>query len=120
MGPNTEIEDYGKNAKFLRYDYLRFGITEGHLSDITFFFYNTTVSFSLTSDDSTYAIEKCTPLTSMIALLNEWGLGWEIPYQVSKLDYAVVKVSNGIRIYYYLHDNSLESLSKSFDTFGNL
>ena len=114
VGPPSEVEDYGKKGKFLHYDFLRFGIIDRHLCDVSFFFYNTTASFSLTSDDRTYVIEKCTPLTSMLALLNEWGVNWEIPYQESNLDYSVVKVSNGIRIYYYLYDDSLERISKSF------
>ena len=53
-------------------------------------------------------IEKTTPMTSVLALLNVLKLQWEIPYRDSSLDYAVAKLSNGITIIYHLDSNQME------------
>jgi len=109
LGQPTEIEDYGRKGRFLHYDYLRFGINDGYLSDVTYFFYNTEACFSIQLEEETYQIKDATPLTTVLSLLNECKVSWEIPFQESNLDYALVKLKNGIKIYYQLYTNKLDA-----------
>jgi hypothetical protein len=113
LGHPAEIEDYGRKGKYLHYDYLRFGLTDDCLSDITYFFYNTKAHFKIQSGEEIYQINESTPLTRVLNLLNEWEVPWEIPFQESNLDYAVVKLGNGNKIYYYLYTSKLERISRN-------
>jgi len=113
LGQPSEIEDYGKKGKFLHYDYLRFFINDGNLFDITYFFYNTQASFTIQTEEKKYEINDSTPLTAILSLLNEQQVSWEIPFQESNLDYAVVKLNNGIKIYFHLGSNRLERISRN-------
>ena len=113
FGQPTEIEDYAKKGKYLHYDYLRIGLIDDCLFDITYFFYNTNAHFTIQSGEETYQINESTPLTLVLNLLNEWKVPWEIPFQESNLDYAVVKLGNGNKIYYYLYNNKLERITRN-------
>lgn len=111
FGEPAEVEDYGNKGKFLHYDYLRIGVKDDHLFDITYFFYNTKANFAVEIGEETYQINESTPLTTMLYILNEWKVPWNIPIQESCLDYAVVNLGNGNKIYYHLHANKLERIS---------
>lgn len=115
LGQPIEIEDYGSKGRFLHYDYLRFGINDGYLFDVTYFFYNTQACFLIQLEEETYQIRDATPLTTVLSLLNEWKVLWEIPFQESNLDYALVKLNNGIKIYYHLYTNKLERISRNLN-----
>ena len=113
LGKPDEIEDYGSKGKYLHYSNLRLLLSEGELSGVALFFMNSEASFEVRIDEDVFTINKSTPLTELLHVLNKTGLRWHIPYEHSKLDYLLVEVQSGVKIYYYLENNYLERITKS-------
>jgi hypothetical protein len=113
LGKPDEIEDYDNKGKYLHYDNLRFLITDKELSGIALFVMSSNVSYEIKVEDDVFVLNKNTPLTELLHLLNKIGLKWHIPYEQSKLDYLLVEIQSGVKIYYYLENNYLERITRS-------
>jgi hypothetical protein len=113
LGKPDEIEDYGKKGKFFHYHNLRLSFFEDKLDGIAVFFRNSERTFEINVDDDVFVIGKNMPLTSMLHLLNTIGLKWTIQYEQSKLDYLLVEIQTGVKIYYNLENDHLERITKS-------
>lgn len=115
LGKADEIEDYGDNGKFYHYDNARLQFLEGKLIGISMFFMNYDTAFEVNVDDEIFIIQKNMLLTRLIHLLNKLGLSWQIPYEQSRLDYLMLEVESGIKVYFYLENNRLERITKSMN-----
>lgn len=114
LGKPDEIEDYDDKGKYLHYDNVRLLFYENRLGGIAMFFMNHESAFEINIDDEVFMLQKSMPLTSLLHMLNKIGLIWTIPYEKSKLDYLLVEVQSGVKIYYYLENNRLERITRDF------
>lgn len=114
LGKPDDVEDYGNTGRYLHYNNLRFLFSGNELSSIAIFFLNYETSFEINIDDQVFVVQKNIPLTSLLRMLNEMGLKWSVPYEQSKLDYLMVEIESGVKIYYYLENDRLERIVKTF------
>jgi hypothetical protein len=114
MGLPSEVEDYGEAGKFLHYGSVRFSISGNHLDYVDCFFLNTDLNFKLNIDDQEFLIDKDCSVLTLIQILNMESLEWSISSEQSKLDYFVIDISKGTKVFYYLYKEKLERITKEF------
>lgn len=113
LGQPSDVEDYGKRGKFLHYDDLRLSISHNdQLEYVDYFFMNTDLSIKIELDEQSFLINKNFRVPQMLEFLNLHRLKWDIPYNLSRQDYLLIEVENGIRVYYYYPTEELERISK--------
>lgn len=114
LGKPDDVEDYGSKGRYLHYNNLRFLFSGNELASIAIFFMNYETSFEINIDDEVFVLQRDMPLTSLLRMLNEISLRWSISYEQSKLDYLMVEIESGVKIYYYLENDRLERMIKTF------
>jgi hypothetical protein len=114
LGNPEEVEEYGNKGRYLHYGNLRLSITNGFLDRVTIFFMNYSDQYELRIGEEKITINKNTPICSILKTLNQLNLRWNIPYESSKLDYALIEVLPCIKIYYYLENGMLERIESKF------
>ena len=110
LGKGFEVEDYGKNGKYLHYENLRFSFSQERLTGMDVFLINSDKTYECNTPDGIVMINKTTSLLKMLSALNSLGLKWEIPYAKSKLDYLLIEISSGLKIFYYFEKEVLDSM----------
>jgi len=114
-GEPDEIEDYGKKGKYFHYDNLRFLFSHSQLGGIDLFFFNSDFSFKKTVGEDVFIIDKNIELVTILLLLNNYNLKWNIPYEKSLQDYLLLETSSELKIYYYFYNCKIERISRSFN-----
>lgn len=114
VGMPEEIEDYGRKGKYLHYHNLRFSLFEDSLVSIDLFFMGYSAEYTLTVEDDNVVICSDTPLIKIIDSLNKLGLKWSIPYESARLDYLLVEVASGVKIYFFLENGQINRISRSW------
>ena len=112
LGKPSEIEDYGKNGRFLHYENLRLTITNDRLKVADLFLMNSDVNYTLGQDGEVLQINRKTSLLKILYFFNNSSLKWHIPFDKFKLDYLLVEVSSGLSIFYYYGTEELERISR--------
>jgi hypothetical protein len=114
LGEPDDVEDYGDKGKYLHYKNLRFLFLQDSLDGIAIFFMNHETAFEVNIDNEVFIVHSGMPLTSLLHMLNKINLKWTIPYEQSKLDYLLIEIKSGVKIYYYFENNLLERITKKF------